>query len=72
MNELLPSFKDDDADAVEGGGGGGDLPNGHVRAQSDAGKLAEGGPLFPEVDSLLALFKDSCTELVDLRHQVCD
>ncbi|ONK57962.1 uncharacterized protein A4U43_C09F6210 [Asparagus officinalis] len=70
VNELLPSFKDDDADAVEGGGGGGDLPNGHARALSDAAKLAEGEPLFPEVDALLALFKDSCKELVDLRHQI--
>lgn len=70
MNELLPSFQEEDADGAEGGGG--ELQNGHIRASSDAAKLVQGGPLFPEVDALLALFKDSCKELVDLRHQVYD
>jgi chromosome condensin MukBEF MukE localization factor len=48
------------------------LANGDVRAPSDAAKLAQGlsSPLFPEVDSLLSLFRDSCTELIDLRKQV--
>ena len=74
MNELLPSFQEEDADAAAGGGG--ELPNGHMghaRApSSDAAKLTQGVPLFPEVDALLALFKDSCKELVDLRQQVCN
>lgn len=67
VNELLPSFIEEDADLGDGQDG---PPNGHIRAPSDASKLAEGGPLFPEVDKLLALFKDSCKELVDLRQQI--
>lgn len=47
VNELLPSFQEE-----------------------DAAKLGQGDPLFPEVDALHALFKDSCKELVDLRHQI--
>lgn len=70
VNELLPSFQEEDGDAGEGGGGGGELPNGHHRAPSDVSKLVQGSALFPEVDKLLALFKDSCKELVDLRHQI--
>ena len=45
------------------------LPNGNLRIPSDASKSAQ-GPLFPEVDALLSLFKDSCRELVDLQQQV--
>lgn len=54
-------------------GGNDVLPNGHGRAPSDAAKFAQGlssSPLFPEVDSLLSLFRDSCRELIDLRKQV--
>ncbi|RRT44590.1 hypothetical protein B296_00055663, partial [Ensete ventricosum] len=29
-------------------------------------------PMFPAVEDLLALFKDSCNELVDLRQQSAD
>lgn len=75
VNELLPSFQEDSADSAEGHGIGGTdvLPNGHTRTSSDATKFAQGlsAPLFPEVDALLLLFKNSCKELVDLRKQVC-
>ncbi|GAB2284655.1 Exocyst complex component 5 [Dionaea muscipula] len=75
VNELLPSFQEDDADAADGHGtiGISDvLPNGSLRIPSDAGKSAQGlsMPLFPEVDALLALFKDSCKELIELRTQI--
>ncbi|XP_062155726.1 exocyst complex component SEC10b [Alnus glutinosa] len=70
VNELLPSFHDEETYSSEGHGsgvGGNDaLSNGHLRG--DAAKSA--APLFPEVDKLLALFKDSYKELVDLRKQV--
>lgn len=73
VNELLPSYNEDDADASDSHGnfGGNDvLSNGNLRC--DATKVAQGlsMPLFPEVDALLALFKDSCKELIDLRQQV--
>ncbi|KAG6748153.1 hypothetical protein POTOM_048054 [Populus tomentosa] len=73
VNDLLPSFQDEEADSAEGNIGGSDmLANGDVRAPSDAAKLAQGlsSPLFPEVDGLLSLFRDSCTELIDLRKQI--
>lgn len=67
MNERLPEFQEEDGDAPDGGfggGGGGDaLPNGNLRAGA-------GPPMFPAVDELLTLFKESCKELVDLRQQV--
>lgn len=70
VNDRLPSFQDEQADSAEGHGGGSEfLSNGNIRADS---KLAQGlsAPLFPEVDALLTLFKDSCRELVNLRKQV--
>ncbi|GMJ06704.1 exocyst complex component sec10 [Hibiscus trionum] len=74
VNELLPSFQEEEADSAgeHGLGGSEVLPNGHVRASSNAAKFAQGPsmPLFPEVDSLLLLFKDSCKELIDLRNQI--
>ncbi|XP_065859757.1 exocyst complex component SEC10b [Euphorbia lathyris] len=76
VNKLLPSFQEEEADSAEGHGniGGNDgLVNGHVRAPSDAIKFAPvtaGSHLFPEVDSLLSLFRDSCKELIDLRKQI--
>ena len=72
VNELLPSFQEEEADSSEGHGNIGMndvLPNGNLRIPSDASKSAQ-GPLFPEVDALLSLFKDSCRELVDLQQQV--
>lgn len=65
MNELLPSFQEDDADGADGGGGQDALPNGTMR-----GLQGTAIPMFPAVEDLLALFKDSCKELVDLRQQV--
>lgn len=74
VNELLPSFQEEESDSAEGHGniGGSDaLANGHLRAPTDAAKLLQGlSPLFPEVDALLSLFRDSCRELIDLRKQV--
>ncbi|XP_041000120.1 exocyst complex component SEC10b-like [Juglans microcarpa x Juglans regia] len=70
VNGLLPSFQDEETDLLEGHNGsisGNDaLSNGNFRG--DATKLA--APLFPEVDKLLGLFKDSYKELVDLRKQI--
>lgn len=69
MNELLPSFQDDDADSIDGATGLDGLPNGHMRVPSDSAKLDQ-EPLFPEVDALRALFRDSFKELIDLKRQV--
>lgn len=69
MSELLPSFKLEEVEAD----GGDALPNGHLRAPSDAAKYSSqvnASPLFPEVEKLLSLFKDSCKELLELRKQV--
>ncbi|KAJ8435918.1 hypothetical protein Cgig2_013265 [Carnegiea gigantea] len=70
VNELLPSYQACNGDAPDGAHD--PLPNGILRISSDASKTAQGlsTPLFPEVDALLALFKDSCKELFDLRQQV--
>ncbi|KAH9626737.1 hypothetical protein KSS87_022051 [Heliosperma pusillum] len=72
VNELLPSFQEDAGEGTEGHGGNDVLSNGNLRGFSDATKAAQGPsiPLFPEVDSLLGLFKDSCKELIELRQQV--
>ncbi|XP_062090404.1 exocyst complex component SEC10b [Humulus lupulus] len=75
VNDLLPSFQEEDTDPSEGHSnisGSDVLANGHLRGPPDASKSAQGlsGPLFPEVDKLLSLFKDSCKELVDLRKQI--
>ncbi|KAJ6955433.1 exocyst complex component SEC10b-like isoform X1 [Populus alba x Populus x berolinensis] len=72
VNDLLPSFQDEEADSADGVGGSAVLATGHARAPSDAAKLAQGlsSPLFPEVDGLLSLFRDSCRELIYLRKQI--
>ncbi|XP_004306734.1 PREDICTED: exocyst complex component SEC10 [Fragaria vesca subsp. vesca] len=75
VNDLLPSFQEDETDSSEGHSnisGTDSLPNGHMRAPSDATRFAQGvsDPLFPEVDKILSLFKDSCKELVDLQTQI--
>lgn len=71
VNEHLPSFHEEEADTVDGSGTD-VLPNGHIRVPSDATKFSQGlaSPFFPEVDTLLTLFKDSSRELIDLRKQV--
>ncbi|XP_073007870.1 exocyst complex component 5-like [Typha latifolia] len=60
VNDLLPDFQEDDPDSADGAVGNGTL----------RGPVGAGTPMFPAVDELLALFKDSCKELVDLRHQI--
>ncbi|KAJ7962462.1 exocyst complex component sec10 [Quillaja saponaria] len=75
VNELLPSFQEEEADSLEGHiniGGSDAFPNGHLRVPSDATRFAPSlsSPLFPEVDKLLSLFNDSSKELTDLRTQI--
>lgn len=71
VNDLLPSYLEEETDASEGNGATDPVPNGHFR-NSDAAKSPQAlaNPFFPEVDSLLSLFKNSCMQLVDLRKQV--
>lgn len=67
MGELLSSFKLEEAEADDG------EPNGHIRVSSDAAKYssqAVASSLFPGVEKLLSLFKDSCKELFELRKEV--
>ncbi|XP_060181594.1 exocyst complex component SEC10b-like isoform X1 [Lycium barbarum] len=75
VNEILPSYQEEESDSAEGHGNGvgsDALPNGNLRTPPDAGKSAQGlsSPQFPEVDALLSLFKNSCKQLVDLRKQI--
>lgn len=74
MKELLPSFQEEetDTDGHSNTSGGDSFPNGHMRVPSDAAKYAQpvSSPLFPDVEKLLSLFKDSCKELVELHKQV--
>ena len=74
MNDLLPSFLEEEADSGDGHGGNIDgFANGHLRGHADASRLSQmssSAPFFPEVDGLLSLFKDACKELIDLRKQV--
>lgn len=64
VNEHLPSYQEENADSLDGPSGHENLANGYLKGQES------NIPLFPQVDSLLSLFKDSCTELIDLRRQV--
>ncbi|GJX48916.1 exocyst complex component SEC10-like protein, partial [Tanacetum coccineum] len=57
VNRLLPSFVEEDADSMEG----------PINIRTTKGLSS---PLFPDVESLLLIFKDSCTQLVDLRKQI--
>ncbi|XP_031122774.1 exocyst complex component SEC10a-like [Ipomoea triloba] len=57
VNEILP---DEEKDSSEGHG----ILSGRKGVQ---GQL---NPLFPEVDALLDLFKNSCTQLIDLRKKI--
>ncbi|GER52244.1 exocyst complex component sec10 [Striga asiatica] len=72
VNKLLPSYLEEETDTSDGHGND-SMANGHLRTGSDAGKWAQGlssSPLFPEVDALLSLFKNSCMQLIDLRKQI--
>lgn len=66
VNELLPSFQEEEADSLEG--------NNNISGNDTLsnGRSAQGqtSPLFPEVDSLLSMFKNSCSQLVELRKQI--
>ncbi|KAL6502468.1 Exocyst complex component 5 [Orobanche hederae] len=72
VNKLLPSYLEEETDISEGHGATDAMANGHLRTGSDAGKWGQGlsSPLFPEVDALLSLFKNSCMQLIDLRKQI--
>ncbi|KAL6513107.1 Exocyst complex component 5 [Orobanche gracilis] len=72
VNKLLPFYLEEETDISEGHGATDAMTNGHLRTGSDAGKWGQGlsSPLFPEVDALLSLFKNSCMQLSDLRKQI--
>nr|GLL20332.1 exocyst complex component SEC10 [Ipomoea trifida] len=75
VDELLPSYQDEETASSEGHitiSGNDSVPNGNLRMPPDAGKSAHGqlNALFPEVDALLDLFKNSCTQLIDLRKEI--
>ncbi|KAL8554697.1 hypothetical protein ACS0TY_002763 [Phlomoides rotata] len=72
VNELLPSYLEDETEASELSWANDAMPSGHLRTHSESGKFSQGisSPLFPEVDALLSMFKNSCLQLVDLRKQV--
>ena len=72
MNDLLPSFLEEEVDSGDGHGNIDGFANGHLRGHPDASRLSQmsSAPFFPEVDGLLSLFKDACKELIDLRKQV--
>ncbi|KAG9442843.1 hypothetical protein H6P81_018697 [Aristolochia fimbriata] len=62
VNELLPSFKEEDRDPSDGQDS---LTNTNLR-----GTQGPSVPLFPKVDALLDMFKESSKELVDLHHRI--
>ncbi|KAH6777774.1 exocyst complex component sec10 [Perilla frutescens var. frutescens] len=70
--QILSSCLEEETDASEGFGVNDVVPDGHVRTHSEARKLSQviSSPLFPEVDALLSLFKNSGTQLIDLRKQI--
>uniref|UniRef100_A0A3Q7JMN0 Exocyst complex component Sec10 n=1 Tax=Solanum lycopersicum TaxID=4081 RepID=A0A3Q7JMN0_SOLLC len=71
VTEVLPSCLEKQVDSLEGHGIIDGISNGHMRApsMSNAGKLLS-SPLFPEVDALLSLFKNSSSQLVEQKRQV--
>ncbi|XP_024993093.1 exocyst complex component SEC10a-like [Cynara cardunculus var. scolymus] len=66
VNGLLPSFQDEDADSMEG------MINISTSDALPSGRSTHmlSSPLFPKVDTLLVIFKDSCTQLAELRKQI--
>ncbi|XP_047971420.1 exocyst complex component SEC10b isoform X1 [Salvia hispanica] len=68
VNDLLPSYVEEETDTSEGNGATDAIPNGQLNAAKAT--QASSSPFFPEVDSLLSLFKNSCMQLVDLRKQI--
>uniref|UniRef100_A0A3Q7IEC5 Exocyst complex component Sec10 n=1 Tax=Solanum lycopersicum TaxID=4081 RepID=A0A3Q7IEC5_SOLLC len=71
VTEVLPSCLEKEVDSLEGHGNIDGISNGHMRApsMSNAGKLLS-SPLFPEVDALLSLFKNSSSQLVEQKRQL--
>ncbi|KAI3711559.1 hypothetical protein L1987_70098 [Smallanthus sonchifolius] len=63
VNGMLPSFIEEEADSMEGMSTTDTLSSG----RSAKGLLS---PLFLEVETLLLIFKDSCTQLAQLRKQI--
>lgn len=68
VNRLLPSFVEEEPDSMDG------LINISTNDSLSSWRSSKGlsSPLFSEVDTLLLIFKDSCTQLLDLRKQVVD
>ncbi|KAJ9542782.1 hypothetical protein OSB04_029288 [Centaurea solstitialis] len=66
VNGLLPSFQDEDPDSPEG------VTNISAADAVPSGRSTHvlSSPLFPKVDTLLVIFKDSCTQLAELRKQI--
>ncbi|KAL1534517.1 Exocyst complex component 5 [Salvia divinorum] len=71
VNQFLPSCLEE-IDASEKVSVNDFMPRGHTRTQSEAAKFSVGisSPLFPKVDALLSLFKNSGTQLIDLRKKI--
>ncbi|KAJ0517560.1 putative exocyst complex component Sec10 [Helianthus annuus] len=66
VNELLPAFQEEDADSLEGNGN----ISGNDALSNGRSTQTQSSPLFPEVDSLLSMFKNSCSQLVELQKQI--
>ncbi|KAI3701263.1 hypothetical protein L2E82_45914 [Cichorium intybus] len=66
VNAMLPAFRDEEIHSMEG------LINVTTNDAAPSGKSAKphSSPLFPKVDALLLIFKDSCTQLYELRKQI--
>ncbi|XP_047983004.1 exocyst complex component SEC10b-like [Salvia hispanica] len=71
VNQFLPSCLEE-IDASEKASVNDVMPRGHTRTHSEAAKFSVGisSPLFPEVDALLSLFKNSGMQLIDLRKKI--
>ncbi|XP_023751985.1 exocyst complex component SEC10a [Lactuca sativa] len=66
VNGMLPAFRDEEIHSMEG------LISVTTNDAVPSGKSAKGhsSPLFPKVDALLLIFKDSCTQLYELQKQI--
>ncbi|CAH1412011.1 unnamed protein product [Lactuca virosa] len=66
VNGMLAAFRDEEIHSMEG------LISVTTNDAVPSGKSAKGhsSPLFPKVDALLLIFKDSCTQLYELQKQI--
>ncbi|KAL4567040.1 hypothetical protein LXL04_022611 [Taraxacum kok-saghyz] len=66
VNGMLPAFVEEEINTMEG------LINVTTNDAVPSGKStqAHSSPLFPKVDALLLIFKDSCTQLYELRKHI--